>query len=341
MDFLSEYAGFLAKTITFLLAFAVIIALLTSRGGKTKSRDGVLKVRSLNDFYRKLHGTVEQAIVSKAAWKAQKKSLAKAKKATEKSADQTPGKKRVFVLDFKGDVDATALSSLRHEVTALLGHATDKDEVVLRLESPGGGVSSYGLASSQLVRIRDAGIPLTICVDQVAASGGYMMACLGNKILCAPFALVGSIGVVAEVPNVNRLLKKHGIDFEVMTAGEHKRTITVFGENTEKGREKFTEYLKSTHELFKTFVAKYRPHLNIETVADGDVWYGTNALENNLVDQIITSDEYLQSLHKDADLLHLTYTLPKERGLKAMLASSVGSAVENALAKLSNRVMGN
>jgi serine protease SohB len=237
-------------------------------------------------------------------------------------------------------VDASALSSLRHEVTALLGHATDKDEVVLRLESPGGGVSSYGLASSQLVRIRDAGIPLTICVDQVAASGGYLMACLGNKILCAPFGVVGSIGVVASMPNVNRLLKKHDIDYEVLTAGEHKRTLTIFGENTEKGREKFKEDLSAIHRLFKTFVAKYRPQLDIDTVADGDAWFGTDALEKNLVDEIMTSDEYLQSLHKDVELLHLAYTLPKERGLKAMLAASVGHAAENALAKLSKRILG-
>jgi serine protease SohB len=334
--FLSDYAGFLAKVITGLIALAVVIALLTSRSGKTKSREGELKVRSLNQFYKKLHGAVEQALVSKADWKALKKAESKAKKTSERNTD----KKKVFVLDFKGDTQASALSSLRHEVTAILGHATPKDEIVVRLESPGGGVSAYGLASSQLVRIRDAGIPLTICVDQVAASGGYMMASLANKIICAPFGVVGSIGVVAEMPNVNRLLKKHDIDVELITSGEHKRTLTIFGENTEKGREKFQEEVSAIHDLFKTFVTKYRPQLDIQTVATGEAWFGTDALSRDLVDEIMTSDEYLYSLYKDSDLLHVTYSLPKKRGIKAMLSASLMEAVENAVAKLSNRVMG-
>jgi serine protease SohB len=334
--FLSDYAGFLAKVITGLIALAVVIALLTSRSGKTKSREGELKVRSLNQFYKKLHGAVEQALVSKADWKALKKAESKAKKTSERNTD----KKKVFVLDFKGDTQASALSSLRHEVTAILGHATPKDEIVVRLESPGGGVSAYGLASSQLVRIRDAGIPLTICVDQVAASGGYMMASLANKIICAPFGVVGSIGVVAEMPNVNRLLKKHDIDVELITSGEHKRTLTLFGENTEKGREKFQEEVSAIHDLFKTFVTKYRPQLDIQTVATGEAWFGTDALSRELVDEIMTSDEYLYSLYKDSDLLHVTYSLPKKRGIKAMLSASLMEAVENAVAKLSNRVMG-
>lgn len=335
-EFLFEYAEFLAKVVTGLIAFGVVIAMLSSRGGRPKNRDGVLKVRSLNDFYKKLHATVEQAIVSKSAWKALKKAESKAKKIADKSTD----KKRVYVLDFTGDVQASALSSLRHEVTAVLGHATAKDEVVVRLESPGGGVSAYGLASSQLVRIRDAGIPLTVCVDQVAASGGYMMASLANKIICAPFGVVGSIGVVAEMPNVNRLLKKHDIDVELITSGEHKRTLTLIGENTDAGRKKFQEEVVAIHDLFKTFVVKYRPQLNIDTVATGEAWFGTDALSHNLVDDIMTSDEYLYSLYKDTDLLHVTYSLPKKRGLKAMLSASLAGAVENALAKLSNRVMG-
>lgn len=335
-EFFVDYAGFLAKTITGLIAFGIVLALLTARGGKEKSRDGQLKVRSLNDFYKKLHGTVEQAIVSKSAWKALKKAETKAKKTAAKSTD----KKRVYILDFTGDVQASALSSLRHEVTAVLGHATAKDEVVVRLESPGGGVSAYGLASSQLVRIRDAGIPLTVCVDQVAASGGYLMASLANKIICAPFGVVGSIGVVAELPNVNRLLKKHDIDVEMITSGEHKRTLTIFGENTDSGRQKFQEEVTAIHDLFKTFVVKYRPQLNIDTVATGEAWFGTDALNHNLVDDIMTSDEYLYSIYKETDLLHVTYSLPKKRGLKAMLSASIMDAMENAVAKLSNRVMG-
>ncbi|MCF5458486.1 protease SohB, partial [Pseudomonas syringae] len=213
--------------------------------------------------------------------------------------------------DFDGDIKASATESMRHEITALLTLATDKDEVVLRLESGGGMVHSYGLASSQLARIRQAGIPLTVCIDKVAASGGYMMACIGNKIISAPFAILGSIGVVAQLPNVNRLLKKHDIDFEVLTAGEYKRTLTVFGENTEKGREKFQQDLDITHDLFKNFVASYRPQLSIDEVATGEVWLGMAAVDKLLVDELKTSDEYLAERARNADVFHLHYVQRK------------------------------
>jgi serine protease SohB len=211
---------------------------------------------------------------------------------------------------------------MRHEITALLTLATAKDEVVLRLESGGGMVHSYGLASSQLARIRQAGIPLTICIDKVAASGGYMMACIGNKIISAPFAILGSIGVVAQLPNVNRLLKKHDIDFEVLTAGEYKRTLTVFGENTEKGREKFQEDLDITHDLFKNFVARYRPQLAIDEVATGEVWLGMAALDNQLVDELKTSDEYLSERAKTAEVFHLHYVQRKSLQERVGLAAT-------------------
>jgi serine protease SohB len=204
----------------------------------------------------------------------------------------------------------------------LLSLATPKDEVVLRLESGGGMVHSYGLASSQLARIRQAGVPLTVCIDKVAASGGYMMACIGEKIISAPFAILGSIGVVAQLPNVNRLLKKHDIDFEVLTAGEYKRTLTVFGENTEKGREKFQEDLDITHQLFKNFVSRYRPQLAIDEVATGEVWLGVAALDKQLVDELQTSDEYLATKAKTAEVFHLHYSERKSLQERVGLAAS-------------------
>ena len=199
--------------------------------------------------------------------------------------------------------------------------ASTQDEVVLRLESGGGMVHGYGLAASQLARIRQAGVPLTVCVDKVAASGGYMMACIGDKILSAPFAILGSIGVVAQLPNIHRLLKKHDIDVEMLTAGEYKRTLTVLGENTEKGREKFQEDLDTTHELFKNFVARYRPQLNIDEIATGEVWLGVSALNKHLVDELKTSDEYLAERAREAELFHLHFaekkSLPERFGLAA------------------------
>jgi serine protease SohB len=204
---------------------------------------------------------------------------------------------KIYVLDFKGDVQASAVDTIREEITLILATAkAGHDRVVVRLESPGGMVHGYGLAAAQLVRLRDAGFNVTICVDKVAASGGYMMACIANEIISAPFAVVGSIGVVAQVPNFNRLLKQHNVDFELYTAGEYKRTVTMFGENTPEGKAKFEEELQQTHSLFKHFVEKYRPQLDVAKVATGEHWYGEDARELNLVDKLQTSDEYLLSL---------------------------------------------
>lgn len=204
---------------------------------------------------------------------------------------------KIFVIDFKGDMQASAVENLREEITLILATAkAGRDRVVLRLESPGGMVHGYGLAAAQLVRLRDAGFQLTICVDKVAASGGYMMACIGHEVVAAPFAVLGSIGVVAQVPNFNRLLKEHHVDFELYTAGQYKRTVTMFGENTIEGKAKFEEELQQTHVLFKHFVEKYRPQLNVEKVATGEHWYGQDSLDLNLVDKLQTSDEYLLGL---------------------------------------------
>ncbi|AZE61590.1 MULTISPECIES: protease SohB [Pseudomonas fluorescens group] len=321
MDFLAEYASFLAKTVTLVVAILVVLisfAALRSKGRRKSA--GQLQVSKLNDFYKGLRERLESSLLDKDQLKALRKSESKTeKKKTKKKPEPKP---RVFVLDFDGDIKASATESLRHEITALLSLATPQDEVVLRLESGGGMVHSYGLASSQLARIRQAGVPLTVCIDKVAASGGYMMACIGEKIISAPFAILGSIGVVAQLPNVNRLLKKHDIDFEVLTAGEYKRTLTVFGENTKKGREKFQEDLDITHQLFKNFVSRYRPQLAIDDVATGEVWLGVAALDKQLVDELQTSDEYLATKAKTAEVFHLHYAERKSLQERVGLAAS-------------------
>ena len=321
MEFLSEYASFLAKTVTLVIAILVVLASFASLRSKGRRKSaGQLQVSKLNDFYKGLRERLEQTLLDKDQLKALRKVEAKTEKKQKKKPE---ARSRVFVLDFDGDIKASATESLRHEITALLTLATPKDEVVLRLESGGGMVHSYGLASSQLARIRDAGVPLTVCIDKVAASGGYMMACIGQKIISAPFAILGSIGVVAQLPNVNRLLRKHDIDFEVLTAGEYKRTLTVFGENTEKGREKFQEDLETTHELFKGFVARYRPQLSIDEVATGEVWLGMAALDKLLVDDLQTSDEYLGNRAREAELFHLHYAEKKSLQERFGIATSV------------------
>ncbi|WP_312308417.1 protease SohB [Acinetobacter variabilis] len=242
---------------------------------------------------------------------------------------------KIYVLDFKGDMAASAVESLREEITLILSTAkAGRDRVIVRLESPGGMVHGYGLAAAQLVRLREAGFHVTICVDKVAASGGYMMACIANEVLSAPFAIVGSIGVVAQVPNFNRLLKENKIDFELYTAGQYKRTVTMFGENTEEGKAKFEEELQQTHALFKHFVEKYRPQLNVEKVATGEHWYGQDALDLNLIDKLQTSDEYLLGLLPQHDVYLIQTrkkpTLGEKLGLQAaQIADSFIPAMMN------------
>jgi serine protease SohB len=336
VEFLAEYASFLAKTATLVIAFLIVLSAIAGLRGKGRRKGGgQLQVNKLNEFYKDLRERLESSLLDKAQLKALRKQQAKAEKQQKKKPEE---KSRVFVLDFDGDIKASATESLRHEISAVLSLATAQDEVVLRLESGGGMVHSYGLAASQLARIRQAGVPLTVCIDKVAASGGYMMACIGDKIVSAPFAILGSIGVVAQLPNVNRLLKKHDVDFEVFTAGEYKRTVTVFGENTEKGREKFQEDLDITHQLFKDFVSRYRPQLHIDDVATGEVWLGVAALNKQLVDQLMTSDEYLSQRAREANLYHLHFA--ERKSLQERVGLAASGSLEHLAVKLWSRLSG-
>ncbi|TBR44986.1 protease SohB [Marinomonas agarivorans] len=326
MEFLIEYAGFLLKLVT--VSIIVVLSLAGIFSGKGKEKKGELKVVKLNEEYDKLKEQLQTQLIDKKVLKQQKKEQAKKRKqeakAKKKNADETD-KKRLFVLDFTGDINASATENLRREVTALLTVAKSDDEVVLRLESGGGVVHGYGLAASQLQRIKDAGLSLTICVDKIAASGGYMMACVADKVIAAPFAILGSIGVVAQMPNIHRLLDKNLVDIELHTAGKYKRTLTMLGENTEEGREKFKQDLEDTHVLFKDFVGKARPIVDIETVATGEYWFGTKALEKKLVDEISTSDAYLVSQYETLDVISVKYQSSKK------LAERLGLSALNAL----------
>jgi len=329
LEFLYEYGLFLAKTITFVLAVVAIVAVVAASAMKQSSKKGELEVSDLSEHFDDVEQDVMQHLLSKEQIKLkakEDKKLAKeAAKADKKSVKtgELEQKSRIFVIDFKGSIDAKEVSSLREEITAVLTVATPHDEVFVRLESGGGMVHGYGLASSQLDRIRQSNIPLTVSVDKVAASGGYMMACVANKIISAPFAIVGSIGVIAQVPNFNKLLKKNDIDFEQFTAGEFKRTVTMFGENTDKGREKFNEELEETHQLFKGFVSEHRPTLEIGKVATGEHWFGLKAKELGLVDDIQTSDDYLQLANKSKKVIAIKYVVKKGLAEKFSKAASL------------------
>lgn len=340
MEFLTDYGLFLAKSVTVVVVIGLILAMVASVRGSQDDGNGEIKVVNLNDRYKEYRERLRASVLDehaiKAEQKQEKKKAKEQKKSNKKDEVDTAAKKRVYVIDFDGDIRASAAASLKEEITAVLAIARIDDEVVVKLESGGGMVHGYGFAASQMDRVASAKIPLTVCVDKVAASGGYMMACVADKILAAPFAIVGSIGVVAQLPNFHRLLKKNDVDIEVLTAGEHKRTLTMFGENTEKGREKFVEELEETHQLFKEYVGQRRNQVDLAEVSTGEVWYGSRAVDKGLVDQVMTSDEYLVSCCNDSDVYEVSYEIKKSFGEKMGL--SVESGVDSLLLRWWDRM---
>jgi serine protease SohB len=298
---------------------------------KTRKGKGSLLVNGISDEVQQTKRHMQQEMLDKKTFKALQKSEKRSKK-------QKPSSSRnVFVVEFDGDIQASATDSLREEISAILAVASTADEVVVKLDSGGGVVHGYGLAASQLQRIKDKGVGLTVCVDKVAASGGYMMACVADKVVAAPFAIVGSIGVVAQIPNIHRLLDKNDIDVELHTAGQFKRTLTVLGENTDEGREKFKQDLERTHELFKRHVALHRPALDIDKIATGEIWYGSEAKELGLVDVIQTSDDYVLDRCMDANVLKVSYR--KARPMSERLGLSAMAVVEDRARYWAGKIM--
>jgi len=345
LDHLYDYLQFLAETVTVVAAVLVVLsaAAAFSLRRQQQGESGHLEVRKLNERLLALKDSLRQAVLPPAQFKKLHRRDSKSHKQEQKQAvklakedgDQGhPVRPRIFVLRFEGDMQASSVEQLRTEITAVLTLAGTSDEVVVCLESPGGAVHGYGLAASQLDRVRAHGIPLVVVVDKVAASGGYLMAAVADRILAAPFAVIGSIGVLAQIPNIHRLLKKHDVDVELLTAGKYKRTLTVLGENTEEGRQKFVEELEDIHALFQEFVGSRRPQLDMLEVATGEVWYGDRALARKLVDELCTSDEYLARACDDKDVYEVRWVEHK-RPLERLLAHA-----EGAVARLADRVTG-
>ncbi len=322
MEFLFEYGMFLAKTLTLVLAIGAVILMIVIATVKPKASKGELCFDDLSADYQALKADLQQQLLDKKAFKIWQKAASKA----------TTPQAKLFVIDFSGSMDAHEVDALREEVTAVLAVAQSDDAVLVRLESGGGVVHGYGLGASQLQRLRQKNIPLTVAVDKVAASGGYMMACIADKIVAAPFAIVGSIGVIAQLPNFNKLLKKNHIDFEQFTAGEFKRTVTVFGENTDKGRQKFQQELEETHVLFKHFVKRHRQQLEIDEVATGEHWFGYQALELKLVDELTTSDDYLLTQLNERQVYKVQYRIRKSIAEK--LGLSAATALKSTVQQL-------
>ena len=372
LEFLAEYGLFLLKTATIVIGVIVVLAMIINAGHRQQATSkGDIKVTNLGETIKDRSQAIKNEVLSKHQYKyalkqekeqdkakekeekQQLKALKKAEKSdgkdastdkpetdsettSEQQSDQKQEEKlRVYVIDFDGDVEASEVESMREEVTAILSAANKGDEVMVRLKSPGGMVHSYGLAASQLQRVRQAGYKLTIAVDEVAASGGYMMACVADSITAAPFAVIGSIGVVAELPNFSRLLKKANVDYEQHTAGDYKRTLTMFGENTSHGRDKFKEDLEDTHKLFKSFINQNRPQLDLEKVATGEHWYGTKAHELGLIDDLGTSDDWIMTALKDKDVYAVKYSIKKP--ISERLSVSLTRGVEKLLTRLVHR----
>jgi serine protease SohB len=300
----ADYGLFLLELVT-LLGLVLAVILLVIANARRGEREG-LTIKHLNEQMEQTAKQLKRVLLPKNEFKRESKALAKARK-ERKRAKTDAARKRVFVLDFKGDLRASATASLREEVSAILGIATEGDEVLLRLENAGGAVHEHGLAASQLLRLKARGIRLVVAVDKVAASGGYLMACVADKLMAAPFAVVGSIGVLVQQPNFHRLLEEKGVDFEMITAGRFKRTLTLFGENTDEGRQKLKQELEDVHALFKAEVAAARPQVDLERVSTGEHWYGTQALALKLVDELRTSDDYLLDASGERDLYHVAY----------------------------------
>jgi len=327
-DLLMDYGLFLAKTLTLVLAAGLLILLAGRARRSFRQPEGErLEILDLNARYEDLARAVKESSLPKKQYRAWLKAERKREKARTKARAETDGRKRLFVIDFNGDIRASEVAALRMLVTTILLDHREGDAVLVRLENAGGTVSEHGLAASQLARLRVRGVHLTVAVDKVAASGGYLMACVADRIVAAPFAILGSIGVLAELPNFHRLLERNGVDFELHTAGEYKRTLTLFGENTDAARQKLKEQLEETHALFKGFVAEFRPDLDLARVATGEYWHGQRALQLGLVDALQTSDDLLLEHSETMDLWQLKYSArkkPLERLLSSIQALASG-----------------
>ena len=329
-EFFFAYGLFFAKVITALIALVFAVAIIS--GGRKKEDGPDLKITNLNDKYNLLKARVLETLMDKKEFKQHLKTKAKEHKKELKSAKVTTPKPKLFVLEFEGDIKASGVEMMRDEITALLAVAEPQDEVLLKLDNSGGIVHEHGLAASQLQRIKDAKLKFTVSIDKVAASGGYMMACVADKIVAAPFAIVGSIGVIAQLPNFHRLLDKAGVDFEQHTAGEYKRTVTMFGKNSNKERQKLKLELQETHVLFRDFVSEHRPKLDIDQVATGEHWYGKQALGLNLIDELKTSDELLIDCLETFDMYEIKLEI--KQGLQDKLLGGLFSSADKARNRL-------
>ena len=327
MEILVDYLIFLLKVFTIALAITLPLLIIIGSSKNKSQQKGKLSITNLSDKFEDMGNALKGSLMNPKELKKFNKDLSKDKKKKNK----TENEETVFVLNFNGDIQASEVEKLKQEVNSILLSESECKEVVLKVESGGGSAYAYGLCAAELKRLVDNEISLTVCIDKVAASGGYLMSCVATKIIAAPWAIVGSIGVIAQLPNFHRLLKKNSIDFEMHTAGAFKRTLTTLGENTEEGREKFKSELEDLHLIFKNFVKEQRPQVDTEVVATGEVWQGEEAVKVGLVDSLETSDNYLVNLSKEAKLLEIEFV--EKKNLTERFAFSMQLIIEKTLFK--------
>ena len=329
LDLLVAYGFFLLKIITVLLVILIPILMISSSTKHRKETDkGRIIVKNLSDKLEEIGVTLKSAEMDPKAYK----SFLKERNKKKKKEIKGKSKEIVYVLDFKGDIQASAVGKLKQEINAIIASQVKCKEVVIKVESGGGSAYAYGLCAAELKRLVDNKIKLTVCIDKIAASGGYLMSCVATKIVAAPWAIVGSIGVIAQLPNFHRLLKKLDIDIEMHTAGKFKRTLTTLGENTKQGREKFISELEDLHIVFKDFVKENRSKIQVAKVATGEVWQGDKAKKLGLIDEIGTSDDYLLKLASKFKLLEIQYF--EKKPFTARIGSAAEVIVEKGIYKI-------
>jgi serine protease SohB len=315
--------------VAFIFVSLALVSIVKGFKNLSKGNSDSVEITNLNKKYKKLTNLAKSVLMNKP----------KKKVKTILELEDEISHHKVYYLTFKGDIMAKAVDQLSEEITVLLNIAKDGDEVVLNLESPGGVVHGYGLAAAQLDRIKKAKLKLTICVDKVAASGGYMMACVGDEIVAAPFAILGSIGVVMEYPNFYELLNKVGVKYQQLTAGQYKRTISPFLEPSKEGTEKAKDDLSRTHKLFKDHITAHRKNVDIEKVATGETWYGSECIANGLIDSINTSDEVIQGKMSRNTVFKIKYKEPK-KPIK-LISHLVSSVLSDSIDLVLNKIVDN
>ncbi|MDP3296608.1 MAG: signal peptide peptidase SppA [Thermodesulfovibrionia bacterium] len=190
-------------------------------------------------------------------------------------------------------VEGVILDS-RDVIDELKTYAKDSSikAVVIRIDSPGGAVAPAQEIYKEIVKLKKEK-KVVASMGSVAASGGYYIACPADKIVANPGTLTGSIGVIMEIPNIEGLMKKIGVETKVIKSGKHKDIASMFKSMTEEERKILQSVLDDVHDQFIRAVSEGRnmKYENIKELADGRIFTGKKAKELGLVDTLGNLDD--------------------------------------------------